>query len=289
MAFTSPRPLRRAFTLIEIVIVVAILGLLAALLFPALARAREQARQGSCTSNLHQIGLAVTLYSQDFSNRYPTSLADLVPPALALHNSAGGEGMPDKIDPVEPAPTGDKAGDDSIDDAQNGGGYLRSTGVLLCPDDSLKALWNRSSYGVLFGAGLSGEDATRLQIDLDFEPVVWNYYGYRADGTAFRTPEEAAQGAQVVGASGFLRNPNGAYDAHSNPFKRSLSNRYLPPDTIITHCRFHRAPTSDLRDPNALYTDPQRGRGARDAVLRLDGSARVQDVSGFADSNSWRQ
>lgn len=56
----------KGFTLIELLVVIAIIGILAAILFPVFARARENARRSSCLSNLRQIGLAMTHYSQDY-------------------------------------------------------------------------------------------------------------------------------------------------------------------------------------------------------------------------------
>jgi prepilin-type N-terminal cleavage/methylation domain-containing protein/prepilin-type processing-associated H-X9-DG protein len=64
----------RGFTLIELLVVVAIIGQLAAILFPVFARARENARRASCMSNLKQIGLGLMMYVQDYDERYPPNL-----------------------------------------------------------------------------------------------------------------------------------------------------------------------------------------------------------------------
>lgn len=61
---------KSGFTLIELLVVIAILAILAAILFPVFAQAREKARATSCLSNLKQIGLAVTMYTQDWEG-YP--------------------------------------------------------------------------------------------------------------------------------------------------------------------------------------------------------------------------
>ena len=62
---------RTGFTLIELLVVIAIIALLAAILFPVFARAREKARQASCTSNCKQIGLAFEMYKADYDSVYP--------------------------------------------------------------------------------------------------------------------------------------------------------------------------------------------------------------------------
>ncbi|MCS7192590.1 MAG: DUF1559 domain-containing protein [Armatimonadetes bacterium] len=59
------------FTLIELLVVIAIIAILAAILFPVFSRAREKARQSSCTSNLRQLGLACMMYAQDYDENLP--------------------------------------------------------------------------------------------------------------------------------------------------------------------------------------------------------------------------
>lgn len=62
---------RRAFTLVELLAVLAILGLLAGMLTPVIQQARSKAENVVCVSNLRQIGTAVWLYVPENGNRFP--------------------------------------------------------------------------------------------------------------------------------------------------------------------------------------------------------------------------
>jgi prepilin-type N-terminal cleavage/methylation domain-containing protein/prepilin-type processing-associated H-X9-DG protein len=95
---------RQGFTLIELLAVIAMIALLAALLFPVLAQARRRARQSACLSHLRQLAAAHLMYLQDH---------DDVLPAWRFAGPAGGAGPPW---PVFYAP------------------YLRSRDLLRDPD-----------------------------------------------------------------------------------------------------------------------------------------------------------
>lgn len=63
----------RAFTLIELLVVVAIIAILVAILLPSLARAREQSKAVVCSSNLHQLVVAVVMYADTHNGKFPTA------------------------------------------------------------------------------------------------------------------------------------------------------------------------------------------------------------------------
>lgn len=106
-ATPSPRPNKRrtaGFTLIELLVVISIIALLAAILFPVFSRARENARRASCQSNLKQILLGATQYTQDYDERFPPLAIN-----LSGQNACG-------YCLMQP--------------------YLKSTQIFTCPSDS---------------------------------------------------------------------------------------------------------------------------------------------------------
>ena len=75
MTRLARRRSNQGFTLIELMIVIAIIAILAAILVPNFIRARAQGQFTACKSNLKNIATALEMYSTDAQSRYPTSLA----------------------------------------------------------------------------------------------------------------------------------------------------------------------------------------------------------------------
>ncbi len=101
--------LKRAFTLVEILVVIAILCLLAALLFPGFASAREKARASSCLSNYRQVAVAIQMYAQDNDDKTPAnggSFSGLIQDSVPYIHNATVFTCPDDDDIEEEGRTG---------------------------------------------------------------------------------------------------------------------------------------------------------------------------------------
>lgn len=86
---TRPKVSRqRGFTLIELLTVIAVIGMLAAILIPAAGKVRERANSAKSVSNLRQFGIAINAYTTDNKGRYPVTYGQQVEngPTLLWHH-----------------------------------------------------------------------------------------------------------------------------------------------------------------------------------------------------------
>lgn len=128
-----------AFTLIELLIVVAIIAILAAILFPVFGQAKLSAQQTKCLSNIRQSGVGIALYLGDSDDQLPVGAYGdqyVGPPytkfAYAKGSKAGALCWADLIQP-----------------------YVRSVGLLKCPTDSSTAQPSKVVPGAALSYGLS--------------------------------------------------------------------------------------------------------------------------------------
>jgi prepilin-type N-terminal cleavage/methylation domain-containing protein len=85
-------PSRRAFTLVELLVVIAVIGILIALLLPAVQAAREAARRAECKNNLRQLGLAVLNYESTYRTLPASAIVNLSVTSTGNNGSWGVHG-----------------------------------------------------------------------------------------------------------------------------------------------------------------------------------------------------
>jgi len=170
---------QRGFTLIELLVVMGIIAILAALLLPALQRAREAARRTSCANNLKQLGDGLAMWKNDH-NAIPRN-----------HNHIWAAGF---------GPWGE---DRQLSWSVLYPGYLSSAAIYWCPSDSYNP---KPEEGVNFGGGVDGGEGyyysgagNRSDDPYDFEHLTHIEESHRA--YPYKGPYEVCCAKDGTGSS----------------------------------------------------------------------------------------
>lgn len=261
------------FTVIELLTVIGIIGILAALIFPIVGSAKKRAKQAQCISNLNQIFVAVKQFQLD-ERRYPEFLAGPVQwvdsNGVYVHY---GSGAPVPMD--------------------------KSTGMV---NNRIVALYPEYiDAPVAFACSVSGvntDDVEYTTTDIVQDPMFntpvkhltlrfWRdnggnpqqYYLYKYSSYDFQNP----RGTPTPGVGEVhyclshldMNNPSSANDPD---VERQLRWKGPPADTVITWCSYHRD-----------FSGGSVAGGSRDIVLFLDGRAKPMSSSLTANwEDGWR-
>jgi len=171
------------FTLVELLVVVGVIAILAALIMPVFAQTREKARQATCMSNVRQLGLATLTYVQDYDEMFPPYLVGI---------GAGRERgnytvVPDRLPPRVPAEQYE------LDDGCCNGyhylswmdcifPYVRHLGLFACPSRGNAVTAAFAVNGWLSGL-YGGAEAQQLAVVQNPASKLWlvhnlGVYGY---------------------------------------------------------------------------------------------------------------
>lgn len=161
------------FTLIELLVVIAIIAILAAILFPVFAQAREQARKTQCLSHAKQIGIALTMYRQDWDSRGPFGGWEAGPAGQFNTNGPTSKFFEDWQFTLQP--------------------YVKNAQMFRCPSDKISFENRPVSYLYNNQLNAARVPAAESQIENPSEVVcIWEGCGPPASATMSNPPADLA-------------------------------------------------------------------------------------------------
>jgi prepilin-type processing-associated H-X9-DG protein len=153
-----------SFSIVELLLVLAIIGILSALLMPAYKSMRESARAANCMSNMRQIGIGLVNYSMDNNGYFPpaNTNSNLKPPPTALNNWIG------MVWPYVNSTTNYLAG------VNDGTVLSKNKNVFSCPTAKLYPVIAKKTAIRVPGGQANGDNNRSYGMNV---MTSWSYYG----------------------------------------------------------------------------------------------------------------
>lgn len=260
----------RGMTLIELLTVIAIIAILAAIIFPIAGTARERARRAGCTSNLHNIGQALQMYKMS-EGGYPPQLLGFVDPYQTTANGT-------------PTP---------VQDITNGflyKDYVKDIGSFKCPNNTRTkaptewtvAYWPQA---ILPGTGdpINSLAGTIVKKNLDGSGnenrQFYTYDSYDIGWNSLASPPRYELRYSLFWTELGI-NPDQTNGRRGDNL-RQLAFRNPDPSAVVTWCSYHFT-SGRANGPNRQTVE----HGVNAQVLFLDGSVKPIDQQAM-DLHAW--
>jgi prepilin-type N-terminal cleavage/methylation domain-containing protein len=238
---------RGAFTLIEVLTVIAIIALLAAILFPVFGRVRENTRQTTCVSNMHEMYVKCSTYQQDF---------DAYPPLLL--------GLPERPDGTLWAPGG--GAPVQARDLKRGylyPSYIKNSETFLCPDNPTKDQQKLVAAGWPANTGHSG-NATYGSHGNTLAPATTELPFYAFDSYDVSSVIGSLSAYQVVYSRDWTAAEARGIDTRTDA-PNQLKYPSPPADkTTLCWCNYHATVASSDKCPLVMLSGTAKPVSARD-------------------------
>ncbi len=279
---------RQAFTLVELLVVIAVIGILMALLLPAVQAAREAARRMQCMNNLRQWGIAVHTYHDAFGAFPMADAQNYLPNAQGFSPQARllpfieQANLQSLLDFSQPAFIGPYNA--LVPNPQFAAAMAMEVPVSICPSDPAPELnmgaggseyWG-INYMVSYGSGTGTNYDLRWRTDGIVYENSGTRFGDVSDGTSntvFMSETVRSAGADFVLPAGSL--PKFPYQATLNGSSGVSANRLSIPGLASSGGGWSNGPSGVIENPDLEVIWPQKDswRGAASAALRGRGTS----------------